>query len=164
MIYHKSFVYFDKQILKILQSHFVSLGSDLFASSRLFLVIFFLFCFSLFLSGEYVFLSRLSIPWNVVETFAFQSDARVRVCICVSAGARVYVCAHQWLSLYVCQSAELRDKDCSLNFSAQMFDDISVCLLPKSKTVIFYTLFKGTQMKREEEMHFFFFISQRGSK
>ncbi len=73
----------------------------------------------------------------------------------------MYVHAQRCSALYVCQAAELRDEDSSLKFSAQMFGDISVCLLPKSKTVIFYTPFKGTQTKREEEMHFF---SQRGSK
>lgn len=68
---------------------------------------------------------------------------------------RVCVYAFQCSSLYVCQAAELRDEDSSLTMSAQMLGDISVCLLPQSKTVIFYALFKGTQMKWEEEMHFF---------
>lgn len=49
----------------------------------------------------------------------------------------------------MCRAAELRDKDSSLKFSTQIFGDIYVCLLPKSKTVLFfYTLFKGTQMTR----------------
>lgn len=53
--------------------------------------------------------------------------------ICVSCGC-VYVHAHEYahrcLSLYVCQAAELCDKRSSLKFSAQIFGDISFCLLP----------------------------------
>lgn len=64
------------------------------------------------------------------------------------------MCAHLG-ALYVCQAADPQDEDSAVKFSAQIFNDISVCLLPKSKAVIFSAFFKGTHMKGEKEMYFF---------
>lgn len=81
--------------LQILQSHIVSLGTDLFAGARLFLVIFFcIFVLRSFCQESIFFLSQLSIPRKVAETFAFQSKTEVSksVNVCVCASELEFVC------------------------------------------------------------------------
>lgn len=111
MIHHKSHAYFDKQIL---QSHIASLENKCkrviclrvpdFSMS---ILSFWYFCYFVFVSRECFSLPQLCIPWNMAETFPFQSSVGVSksvcVCVCVRAPVHVCVCAHiiAWLCMCV---------------------------------------------------------------
>lgn len=152
--------------------HIVSLESDLFAGAWLFLLIFFLFCifvFHCFCQETLFFLPPLSIPWNMAETFPFQSSAGVSksVCVCVRKCVHVRKCmcmcacvrAHQRLTLYVCQAAELRDEDSSL-FCSNVRWHLCLPLTQKQNCYLLYPLQRHTNETGGGNALF----SQRGSK
>lgn len=154
----------NRKSWQIWQSHIVSFWRLICLQVPDFTLLFSIFfCYFWFqnLSGELFFLLLLSVPWNMAETFPFQSD-ELCVCVCMytrtctCANIFVCVCVRRRLSLNVWQAAELRDEDSSLKSSANIRWHLCLPLTQKQNSYLLSTLQRHTNETGRRKCTFWF--------